>query len=148
MSATVVLDTGPVGFLTNPHPTPIPVAIRQWLSSLLAANRRVILPEISDYELRRELIRGARSRSLTLLDTLALQAEFLPITSAAMRLAAELWAQVRNAGLPTTSSAALDGDVILAAQALTLGTPVVVATGNPTHLSRFIQAQDWQTIVP
>jgi hypothetical protein len=65
-----------------------------------------------------------------------------------MRLAAELWAQARNAGLPTGSSAALDGDVILAAQALTLGGPIVVATGNPTHLSRFVPAEDWTAITP
>ena len=148
MATIVVLDTGPVGVLTNPRLTPVPMAIRKWLADLLTANRRVILPEISDYEIRRELMRGRKSQSLTMLNTLANQVEFLPINTPAMRLAADLWAQSRNAGLPTGMSAALDGDVILAAQALHLGVPVVVATGNTAHLSRFIAADDWQNITP
>ena len=44
MNDTVVLDTGPVGFLTNPNNNPVPVAIRQWLADLLTAGRRVVLP--------------------------------------------------------------------------------------------------------
>jgi hypothetical protein len=65
-----------------------------------------------------------------------------------MNLSAGGWAKVRNAGLPTTSAAALDGDCILAAQALTLGSPTVIATANPTHLSRLVLAEDWQIVVP
>jgi predicted nucleic acid-binding protein len=148
MSTVVVLDTGPVGLLTNPRQTAVPMAIRQWLADLLAARRRVILPEISDYELRRELIRAKKSQSLPMLNTLANQVEYLAIDTRSMRLAAELWAQSRNAGLPTGVSGSLDGDVILAAQALLLGVPVVVATGNPAHLSRFVAADDWQNITP
>ena len=147
MSA-VMLDSGPVGFLTNPNATPVPVAIRNWLAGLLSAGRQVFLPEIVDYEVRRELIRASRLQALALLDGLANQATYLPLTTAAMRLAADLWAQTRNAGLQTAGGAALDGDVILAAQALTLGTPVIVATGNPVHLSRFVPVEDWTAITP
>lgn len=43
MSDTVVLDSGPLGLLTNPNNSPAPVAIRQWLADLLVASRRVIL---------------------------------------------------------------------------------------------------------
>ena len=68
---------------------------------------------------------------------------------AAMRLAAELWAQARNTGRPTASDADLDADVILAAQALTLGVAdVVVATTNPGHIARFVPAEFWQNITP
>lgn len=148
MSEIVVLDSGPVGFLTNPNPSPIPVAIRIWLTDLLRAGRRVVLPEVCDYEVRRELIRCSRKRALAILDGLANQVEYLSITTSAMRLAAELWAQSRNSGLPTASGAALDGDVILAAQTLCLGSPSIVATGNPGHLSRFVPSKDWQGIVP
>jgi len=64
-----------------------------------------------------------------------------------MLMAAELWAAARNAGKPTASEKAIDGDVILAAQALTLGVPsFVVATSNVGHLSRYVPAQDWKTI--
>jgi hypothetical protein len=44
---------------------------------------------------------------------------------------------------------ALDGDVILSAQARLLGNEtleVIVATTNVAHLSRFIKALDWQAI--
>jgi hypothetical protein len=66
-----------------------------------------------------------------------------------MRKAAEFWSQTRQSGLPTASEKSLDVDVILAAQAATFGaTDFVVATTNVRHLSRFVAAQDWQTIIP
>lgn len=148
MNDVVVLDTSPAGLLTNPSSKPIPVAIRRWLSDLLAAGRRVVLPEITDYELRREFIRANMTRSLGRLDALAQQIEYLPLDTHMMRLAAALWAQARNLGQQTAPDPALDGDVILAAQALSLGVPVVVATGNPAHLARFVPAADWSTITP
>jgi predicted nucleic acid-binding protein len=148
VSIAVVLDSGPAGFLANPNPHPVPVAIRKWLTDLLAAGRRVILPEIADYEVRRELLRAGLTQSVRMLDSLAAQAEYLPLTTAAMRHAAELWAQARNMGHQTAADPALDCDVILAAQALSLGVQVVVATGNPAHLSRFVTAADWQAITP
>ena len=69
--------------------------------------------------------------------------------SAAMRQAAELWAQARQQGQPTAGDNTIDADMILAAQALTLGTPnVVVATTNVGHLSRFVPAEPWQNVSP
>ena len=62
-----------------------------------------------------------------------------------MRRAAELWALSRNANT-TAPDPALDGDVILAVQALSLGVPVIVATRSSNHLSRFVTAQDWHAI--
>lgn len=94
------------------------------------------------------LLRASKSAGLANLDQLAQQLEYLPLTTAAMRKAAELWAQARQQGQPTAVDPALDGDVILAAQALTLGAPAVVATTNATHLTRFIPADAWQNIVP
>jgi len=90
VSDLVVLDAGPIGFLTNPNPTSIPVAIRQWLCDLLTAGRRVVLPEIGDYEVWREYLRANLRPALALLDSLAIQVEYLPLTTAAMRRAAEL----------------------------------------------------------
>ncbi len=66
-----------------------------------------------------------------------------------MLKAAELWATARKGGYPTAAPDALDGDVILAAQALLLkdeGNEVVIATTNVGHLSRFIDAREWQNI--
>ncbi len=59
-----------------------------------------------------------------------------------MRRAAELWAEARHAGLSTTPGEALDGDVILAAQALDVAG--IVFTENLRHISRFVTAYRWQ----
>jgi predicted nucleic acid-binding protein len=115
---------------------------------LESAGRRVIVPEIGDYEVRRELNRLRARRSLATLDGLAARFEYLPLTTVVMRLAAELWAQARQGGYPTAPDPALDADVILAAQALSLGVPGVVATTNVGHLARFVPADTWQNITP
>jgi predicted nucleic acid-binding protein len=148
VSDVVVLDSTPLGLITNPNHSGTPVAIRQWIADLLAAGRRVILPEIADYEVRREYLRASLTESLVLLNSLATQIEYLPLNTSMIHRAAEFWAQARNAGKPTSPPHALDGDVILAAQALSLGVSIVVATSNPSHLSRFVPTADWQNIVP
>jgi predicted nucleic acid-binding protein len=148
VSAAIVLDSTPLGILCHPRNPPQVMSCRQWLDDLLAVGRRVILPEIADYEVRRELFRRNSRIALSHLEQLALRLEYLPLATTTMRLAAKLWAQVRRTGRPMAPDPALDGDVILAAQALTLNTPVVVATGNLAHLSRLIQADIWTKITP
>ncbi|MGH9765318.1 MAG: hypothetical protein ACREDR_29885, partial [Blastocatellia bacterium] len=78
------------------------------------------------------------------LDDLRSQIGLLPLNSGIILRAAELWAEIRNLGLPTAHDKALDGDVILAAQALEVNG--VVATGNAGHLSRFVDARHWRNI--
>ena len=64
-----------------------------------------------------------------------------------MRLAAELWAQSRQLGLPTAGARELDVDAIVAAQTLSLNDPTaIVATSNPAHLSRYVRCELWQNI--
>lgn len=145
----VVLDTGPLGFASNPRRSPESEACRLWLRGLVARGVRVVVPEIADYELRRELVRAGKASGLRRLEALEAALEYLPITTDAMREAANLWAAARNAGLPTAPREALDGDAILAAQALTMGLPrgeAVVATTNVGHLARFVDARDWTAI--
>jgi len=115
----------------------------------------VLVPEISDYEVRRELLRAGKSRGLSRLDHLAEDLGYLHITTEAMRLAARFWADARRQGQPTASDEALDGDVILAAQAVALAEEeeeglddVVVATTNVGHLSRLAAAERWEEIEP
>jgi predicted nucleic acid-binding protein len=110
-----------------------------------------VVPEIVDYEIRRELHRANLTPAISALDAFnaAEPGRLLTLNSADLRLAAELWARARNQGIPTADRFALDIDVILSAQALSLGLPpsdLVVATGNVRHLSRFVPAEEWQNI--
>lgn len=147
MSSIVLLDTGPLGLVTNPRRSPMSLQCARWLQELSSNSVRIVVPEIADYEIRRELLRANKTNGLSRLDALIDLAEYLPITTAAMRQAAQFWAQARQQGQPTAVDAALDGDVILAAQAITLDlSDVVIATTNVGHLSRFAPAQLWQEI--
>ncbi|MGH9769913.1 MAG: type II toxin-antitoxin system VapC family toxin [Blastocatellia bacterium] len=93
------------------------------------------------------MLRANRRRGLLYLNNLIQQVEYLPLTTEAMRQAAQFWAQARRQGQPTAAAATLDGDVILAAQAVTLNEPnVVVATANIRHIARFVPADLWQNI--
>jgi len=143
----VLLDAGPLGLVTNPKHSPLSLACTQWLQSLVAGGNRVIVPEIADYEVRRELLRANKTKGIAHLDALAQLLEYLPITTVAMRQAALFWAQARQQGQPTASDKTIDGDMILAAQAMTLGvSDVVIATTNVGHLSRFAPAELWHNI--
>lgn len=145
----IVLDTGPIGLVTNPKLSPQGIACNQWLQTHLRAGNRVIVPEIADYEVRRELLRANKKKGLARLDSLCQRLEYLPITTASMRRAAELWAIARQQGQPTAGDRTIDGDMILIAQAKTLRVAdVVIATTNVGHLSRFIAADLWQNILP
>ena len=147
MSLVVALDAGPLGLVTNPNRSPESLACAQWLQALVAAGSRVVLPEIADYEVRRELLRGRREQGVRRLDALVNLVEYLPLTTAAMRQAAEYWADARRRGRPTADDKALDGDVILAAQVATMDSVQgIVATTNVGHLSRYVQAALWRDI--
>ena len=149
MSRAVLLDAGPLGLVTNPRRSPKSAACAQWLQATIAGGGRVIVPEIADYEVRRELLRAGKAKGVAKLDALAAALEYLPLTTNALRRAAELWAQARRQGRPTAGDKAIDADAILAGQALTLSVPnVVIATTNVGHLARFAPADLWQNITP
>lgn len=116
----------------------------------LTSGAQVLIPEIADYEVRRELLRANKTRSVARLNGLKSVLGYLPITTRVMLRAAELWAQARNMGKPTASDQALDADMILVAQAALLiadGDSVIVATTNVSHLSLFVPAARWQDII-
>ena len=148
MSRVITLDAGPLGLVTNPKLSPESEACTQWLQTHITSGSRVIIPEIADYEVRRELLRASKTKGISRLDDLAKWIEYLPITTVAMHQAAKLWAEARQQGQPTAGDKTIDGDMILVAQAITLGVPdIVIATTNVGHLSRFITAELWQNIV-
>jgi predicted nucleic acid-binding protein len=87
----------------------------------------------------------ARQRERALKQGVSLQLRsrliFLPLNSEAMLRAAELWAESRSLGKTTADPKELDGDVILAAQALQIGGTVV--TENPGHLALIVRVEHW-----
>jgi predicted nucleic acid-binding protein len=146
----IVLDSTPLGLLTQRPDTGASVC-RRWLDSHIEQGAAIVVPEIVDYELRRELIRAGKTASIQRLDRLVQHPalKVLPISSAALKIAARLWADVRRRGTPTADNHALDVDVILVAQILASGyqaQDVVVATTNVQHLVLFVPAQLWWTV--
>jgi predicted nucleic acid-binding protein len=149
MNRLILLDSGRLGMVTNPKAKGLPLACQQWLKTLLKRGERFAIPEIADYEVRRELLRANLLKSVRRLDHLTQTLEYIPIQTDTMLLAASLWAEVRKRGQPTADPKALDGDVILAAQAQILANEtaeVIIATTNVGHLIRFATVLNWQDI--
>lgn len=145
MALLLALDSGPLGQLAHPDPNRYP-ELSLWFDSHRAAGTMFLIPEISDFEVRRNLILEQRERSLLRLDNLAHRARYIPINTDAMRLAARCWAQSRRTGRSVGDPKELNADVILAAQAILA--KAIVATENIGHLSQFIDARPWSAIKP
>jgi predicted nucleic acid-binding protein len=143
------LDTGVLGLVTHPRAKDEAAACIQWLHDCIAAGATICVPEVADYELRRELVLNNSQRALRNLNELVTDvAEYIPLNTTVMRTAADLWAELRRRGQPTADARELDGDVILAAQAREFATNKarIVVTNNVGHLSRMIQAERWQDL--
>lgn len=145
----MILDTGPLALVTHPRASAENDACNQWLRSQIAKRTSVVIPGISDYELRRKLIHINSEVGIAKLNALISALVFALITTEVMNQAAELWARARSIGKPTAVDPALDGDVILSAQAQQFerdDTHVVVATTNVKHLDLFCTAKVWRDI--
>lgn len=157
MSRIVVLDSGVLSEVIRPAGHNSGDLVRAWMLQVIEMGGSICIPEIADYEVRRELLRAGKAASVRRLDALLheLPDTYLPMTRPVMRRAAELWAEMRNRGQPTAAPAALDGDVILAAAYQVAVEPFladplagVVATTNVGHLSLMVPAADWRDIEP
>lgn len=144
MNIIVLLDAGPLGMISNPKATAVNRGCYEWMGALVVSGIEVFVPEIADYEVRRELLRAGKTQGIARLDLIKKTIGYLPITTSVILKAAELWAEVRRMGLPTADPKALDCDVIPAAQALEVNG--IVATENTGHLTRFVTAKDWRDI--
>ena len=137
----IVLDAGILGLVTHPRPHRAFVA---WWDGVLTSEVVVAIPEIADYEVRRELLRADKKTGVERLDQLKSTLPYLPLTTSVMLRAAKLWAQARQQGRPTADPKELDCDVILASQAIEEGAHVV--TDNVGHLARFVSAGTWRDL--
>jgi predicted nucleic acid-binding protein len=145
----VVLDTGVLGLACHPSRRELFMAVWEWMEALRDAGHIVAVPEVADYELRRELLRINRLEAVAILNRFGDDFRYLPLSSSIMRSTAELWAKSRQRGRVTAHDHAFDGDVILAAQTLALekqGERCIVATTNVRHLNWFVDARTWDSI--
>jgi predicted nucleic acid-binding protein len=150
MSVIILLDAGPLGMITNPRSSPENEACKDWLAHVVSTGAEVVVPEIADYEVRRELLRAGKEKGLGRLDALKAMLAYAPITTAIMLKAAEYWATARRMGRQSADDASLDADMILAAQADALdrgGNQAVVATTNLRHLALFAPARLWRDVM-
>jgi predicted nucleic acid-binding protein len=90
---------------------------------------RVMVPAISDYEVRRELLRAEKTKGLARLDGLKSVVGYIPLTSEALLQAAQFWAEARRSGKPTAAD------------------ETVIATTNVKHLEIFADARLWREII-
>jgi predicted nucleic acid-binding protein len=145
----VVLDSCPLSFITGTQASTRNTDCTRWLRSLLAQGNKVVIPEIADYEVRRGYLRVPLLDGIANLNALKTVIDYIPLNTDVMLKAAEFWAQARRLGRNTGPEAALDGDVILAAQTALLtdlGDTIVIATTNVKHLEWFVDAQLWHEI--
>lgn len=152
MPRVIILDTSPLSTVTKRKGVAEADAYREWVADCRRASHRIVAPAIGYYEVARELERSGNTAGLLRLDVFcAVPGCYLPFTDGALRLGVRLWACARNAGTPTADPKELDGDVLIAAQALTLGAApsgLIVATSNVGHLGQFVPAALWTDIAP
>jgi predicted nucleic acid-binding protein len=147
----IVLDSGPLGDACRRRGTPEVDKLAIWLILMQSLGAIVAIPEIADYEIRRGLLLAGATAGIRRLDELREElGHYIPISTEAIRKAAELWADARRQGRATADDKALDADVIVAAQAMHfagLRDKLTVATYNVDHLSRYLDASHWKDIV-
>lgn len=148
MTRSILLDSGVLGLVSHPRPSQESRACSAWLLAV-AAEDEVFIPEVTDYEVRREYLRRNNNQGIRLLDFLGQRLSYLPLETRHWRLAAQLWADARNSGHITAPAGDLNIDVLLAAQAKSLmaaDVEIIVATTNLRHLTPFADARLWQDI--
>ena len=92
MARIIVLDSGPLGDACRRRGQPSVERLRVWLISAKMSGA-IAIPEIADYEVRRGLILAGSIRGIERLEELRHDLRFyIPISTASMRKAAELWA--------------------------------------------------------
>jgi predicted nucleic acid-binding protein len=139
----IILDAGPLGRIAHPRPNP---QIAEWYKRIVSSGCEVFVPEIADYEVRRNLLLARLEPSVERLDELKQELTYLPLSTTQMLKAAELWAESWKKGQPTCDPKELDCDVILVAQALSVSVEAIVATENIKHIARFVHARHWKDI--
>ncbi|MDJ0731410.1 MAG: type II toxin-antitoxin system VapC family toxin [Crocosphaera sp.] len=151
----IFIDTGILGLLSSPNDRKEVIDCKNWLYSFLSKGVNIVSSDICDYEVRRGILIGVKSRKkgegLNNLDDLHNLINFVPVSPIILRSSAELWAETRRLGQPTAELNNIDADVIIGATCQLIqeeypGQRLIVATTNVKHLSRFVEAKKWTQI--
>jgi hypothetical protein len=146
----VLLDSSVLGLICHSDSTNQEAKeCNQWVAELLGKSHSVCIPEICDYETRRNLILENLQKSISILDRLQSYLQYLPVTTPVLLKAAELWAASHVMHRPTADKKELNVDIILCAQSkvsVQQFDDVVVATENVGHIGLFSNAMKWRNI--
>ena len=125
--------------------------IEVWRIRAQANGAIVAIPEIADYEVRRGLcwpVAGRASSGLrTCGESSGLHRDHNGLDAESRRTPGRR----ATKGRATAEDKEIDGDVILAAQAMLfsgINDDLTVATYNERHLSRYVRARHWEDIEP
>jgi hypothetical protein len=155
----VFLDTNILGLICNKNISFDECQqCKKWFDTLFLRGVRIVTSDLCHYEVMRGLI-GASIRSneaapgIKSLELLKVDGflEFLPVSTEALDLAANLWAKAFTSGQTTRDEKDIDIDIIISAQYQLLrdefpGQQVIMATTNLKHLSIFCDAANWRDI--
>jgi predicted nucleic acid-binding protein len=138
-----IFDSDPAGLVCHDPGSQERGGVWNWMFKEWIAGAIIVIPAIVDYEIRRSLILAGTLDGVRRLDALYedKHVRYLPITQDAMKRAADLWAQARREHRPTAGDQAIDGDVILSAQAMGFCSDADdwrVITENVEHITRYV----------
>jgi hypothetical protein len=89
----IVLDSGPLGLAAHRPTIAESRQAHAWLAARELSGALIVVPEIADYEIRRELVRARIAAGIVRLDVLKSRFLYLPISTSAMLRAAAYWAE-------------------------------------------------------
>lgn len=147
----VLLDSSLLSIISNPSYKEENRQCQQWVKGLVQNDIAVVIPAVTDYELRRTLLQGHKEEGLKNLDRIgSMGLMYVEMTEKMWRKGSELWAWARNSGQSTAHAERIDIDCLLASQAIVLaestGEYTVVATKNIKHIQRYTPAMKWEDI--
>jgi predicted nucleic acid-binding protein len=155
----ILLDSNILGLICNDNNSFDEARqCQQWFYSSFTRGGRLITSDISNYEVMRGLISSSIDSGKIVPGIKSLESlktdgflEFLPVSTEAFDLAADLWARASTSGQTTRDEKDIDFDIIISAQYLLLkdefpGQEVIVTTTNLKHLSIFCEAAHWRDI--
>ncbi len=135
----IVLDSTPLAELCRKKPKQEVIDLLKFIDD---SDFIIKIAEITEYEVRRELLRTKKDKACRRLGRYHLTERTIPINREALILASEIWAELRNSGKSTASNQRIDCDTIMIAQSLSLKKyfdEIIVLTSDPEDISRFCQ---------